>query len=162
MWHCCLFGTPILLLAGLENFPHASRVGIFVHPPEKKSKPIQPPHLYQEESTARFRFHLPDGTVLSSELLSSPGAAIPEQLCRPSVPAFIVLVLQKALVSGSPGTQQGCFWLWVPEQLPALPLSPCPAPGWERGRGGAARAGSSSTARPPRALAAGASHCLCT
>lgn len=52
-------------------------------------------------SSARFRLHLPDSPAFSSELLSSSGAAIPEQLCPPSVLAFIVFILQRALVSGS-------------------------------------------------------------
>lgn len=82
-------------------------------------KSVQPPHLSQEGSGARFRLHLPDSAALSSALLSSSGEAIPEQLCRPSVLAFIVLILQRALVSGS-RAHSGVFRGWS-----RLSLSPC-------------------------------------
>lgn len=107
-----LFGAPILLLAGLENFPPHIPGRIFVHLSEKKSKPVQLPHLYQEGSSPVFRLHLSDSTAFSSKLLSSSREAIPKQLCYPSVLAFIVLVLQRALVSWSRAHSR-VVWHWV-------------------------------------------------
>lgn len=57
--------------------------------------------------------------------------AIPEQLCHPSVLAFIVLILQRALVSGSRAHSGGCLGLGSRAAPGAASLPPCPALGWD-------------------------------
>lgn len=97
---------------------------------KKRLNPSSFPIFSRKGSSARLRLHLPDSAVFSSELLSSSGEAIPAQLCHPSVLAFIVLILQRALVSAPwprlRSTQRGYFGRCIPERLRA------------HGRGGAA------------------------
>lgn len=141
-----LFGTPIPLLAGLENFPHTSQVGIFVHPPEKSSKPVQLPHLYQEGSSAQFRLR---SVFIRAALImrgsSSQAALLPISAC------FHCFNPSKGPCVRIPGAQAGLLALGsVPARLRAV--SAAGRSSWERLRFGGIGEG----------FGAGTFHWLCS